>query len=244
MKQYEAVIHVMRANGGYATLALLYQECLAVPDVVWNTKTPFKSINRIVQTNDAFFKLKPGLWALEEYRNRLPTELLSGINSSKPEDVGFNHTFYQRLLIEIGNWQGFDTFVPTQDKNRISLGKKLDEITSVKEIPQFTHSKFVKRASTIDVIWFNERKMPQAFYEVEHTTDIQNSLLKFFDLQDFTAEFFIVSDISRKGSFDRKIVLEAFRPIKERVKFRNYDYIAKWHENISQNYALKQLEKT
>ena len=32
------------------------------------------------------------------------------------------------------------------------------------------------RARTVDVIWFNERLMPHTFFEVEHSTDFQNSL--------------------------------------------------------------------
>ena len=41
----------------------------------------------------------------------------------------------------------------------------------------------------MDVIWFNERKMPYRFYEVEHSTNISNSLDKFYELQDFRADF-------------------------------------------------------
>lgn len=49
MKQHEAVIKIMEESGGYATLGYLNQEVLKVPDVIWNTKTPFASIRRIVQ---------------------------------------------------------------------------------------------------------------------------------------------------------------------------------------------------
>jgi hypothetical protein len=49
MNQREAVIEAMRTNGGYATLGELYKRALKVPGVSWETKTPFKSINRIVQ---------------------------------------------------------------------------------------------------------------------------------------------------------------------------------------------------
>ena len=39
MKQHEAVIEVMKANGGYATLGLLYRGVLQVPGVEWKSKT-------------------------------------------------------------------------------------------------------------------------------------------------------------------------------------------------------------
>ncbi len=50
----------------------------------------------------------------------------------------------------------------------------------------------------MDVIYFNENKMPSRLYEVEHSTDIQNSLLKFSLLRDFNTNFFIVADIVRE----------------------------------------------
>ena len=62
MKQHEAVIQAIKENGGYATLGQLYQSVLKIPDCKWKTKTPFASIRRIVQTHDAFIKVRPGLW--------------------------------------------------------------------------------------------------------------------------------------------------------------------------------------
>ncbi len=76
MKQYEAVIRVMEKNGGYATLGFLYQETLKIEGCEWKTKTPFASIRRIVQDNRFFFKIRPGLWALKAYKNKLPPEIL------------------------------------------------------------------------------------------------------------------------------------------------------------------------
>lgn len=174
MKQHEAVIEVMRANSGYSTLGLLYQEVPKVPGVVWNTKTPFNSIRRIVQEYDEFFKIRPGLWALTEYRGRFPEEMLLDPASVKPRAVEFNHTYYQGLLVQIGNLKHRDTFVPAQDKNRRFLETTLFDETTLKKIHPFTYSTIVDRAQTIDVLWFNERNMPEAAYEVEHSTDIQD----------------------------------------------------------------------
>ena len=71
--------------------------------------------------------------------------------------------------------------------------------------------------------------MPDSLFEVEHSTDIQNSLLKFLDLQDFNTRMFIVADASRKQSFQDKLGFEAFRPLREsdRVKFLSYDELEK-----------------
>ena len=81
-----------------------------------------------------------------------------------------------------------------------------------------------RRARTVDVIWFNERNMPSDFYEVEHTTDIQNSLLKFNDLQDFSARMVIVADERRHHEFISKMGYAAFKDLllNNRVSFLSY----------------------
>lgn len=94
-------------------------------------------------------------------------------------------------------------------------------------MPQFTYDKLTRRAKTVDVIWFNERQMPFGFYEIEHTTDIKNSLSKFYELQDFRADFSIIADESRRNQFNDIISASMYNPIREYVKFRSYDSIIK-----------------
>jgi len=230
MKQHEAVIEVMKANGGYATLGLLYRGVLQVPGVEWKSKTPFASIRRIVQVYDQFFKIRPGVWALEAYRDRLPSELLSPSDSIKPAVIEFNHSFYQGLLLEFGNLRNFTTYVPAQDKNRNFYEKKLIDVATLKTMHRFTYPDIVPRVQYIDVIWFNDRKMPHSVYEVEHSTDMRDALLKFVELQDFYTDFFIVADEVRKTHFERSIAFEAFKPIQKRVKFLSYESLTTLYE--------------
>ncbi len=107
----------MEQAGGYATLGYLNYEVLKVPDVEWKTKTPFASIRRIVQDERFFFKIKPGLWALLSHKNKLPQEIFSTGVIPKSDQELFNHSYYQGLLVEIGNLKKYETFVPSQDKN-------------------------------------------------------------------------------------------------------------------------------
>lgn len=240
MKQHEAVIRVMEENGGFATLGFLYQNVLKVSDVDWKTKTPFASIRRIVQDERFFFKIRPGLWALKTFKNRLPTEIFPTKPLPETKKLDFNHSYYQGLLVEIGNLKSFQTSVPSQDKNKKYLDKTLGEITTITSFYQFGYDYLVKRASTIDVIWFNERRMPDSLFEVEHSTDIQNSLLKFVDLQDFYAKFFIVADKVRRKEFETKAKFSAFTPLSKRVQFINYDAVSDWH---TKTYEYVVLEK-
>lgn len=219
----------MEQRGGFATLGYLNQEVLKVPNVEWKTKTPFASIRRIVQDRRFFFKIKPGLWALQSSRGKLPRDIFPTDAVPKHEQEIFDHSYYQGLLVEIGNLKKYETFVPRQDKNKKFLGKKLGDAASIKEFYQFGYDHFVHRAQTVDVSWFNERKMPYRLFEVEHSTPIDHSLLKFSSLQDFFIEFFIVAADVRRREYDDKIAMSAFTPIQKRTKFLDYERLSDWH---------------
>lgn len=241
MKQHEAIIRAMEVNGGWATLGYLYQEALKIPNVIWGTKTPHKSINRIVQTHDEFFKIRPGLWALEAYRNQLPPEIFATVEEqqNKPQVIEFNHTFYQGLLVELGNMSQMVTYVPKQDAKKLFVDKPLSNLATLGKIYPFGYDELVKKASMVDVVWFNRREMPSAMFEVEHSTDIYNSLLKFNELQDFHISFHIVADAKRKPEFERKFSNVAFVSIRSRVKFWNYDDVVTLHTKKAELHSIE-----
>ena len=81
-------------------------------------------------------------------------------------------------------------------------------------------------------MWLNRRGMPNSFFEMEFSTDIQNSLLKFNDLQDFYAQMVIVADTNRKAEFQSKMEYSAFRDIRHRVKFLDFAALVKRYELV------------
>ncbi len=227
MKQHEAVIQTLENLGGQATLAELYAEVMKIKECKWGTKTPFASIRRIVQTRPEIFKVRPGLWALRSYQSRLG---LAEHKKASQQDTDLNHSYYQGLLVVIGNLRGFATFVPNQDKNKLFVRKPLGDLRTLQQLPAFSYESFVKRAATVDVAWFNDREMPSSLFEVEHSTDIQNSLLKFYELQDFHTRMVIVSYEDRRREFEQKIQLRAFSEIKGRVNFLGYEALVEQYE--------------
>lgn len=229
MTQEQQVIETMRKLGGYATFRRLNA---TVDFSTWKTKTPEASVRRIVQNSNQIFRIQPGLWALEECREAVLKLFELKIGNEKSEER-FNHGYYQGLLVEIGKFRHQTTYVPAQDKNRLFIGQKLSDLSDTTVIPAFTYDSLLKRARTVDVIWFNERMMPSAFYEVEHTTDIKNSLSKFYELQDFQAGFYIVANTSRKKEFEDKLHVSMFGAIENRVKFLDYNMVATLHEGLS-----------
>lgn len=226
--QEQQVIDVLRKAGGYATLRRLNE---LMDFSTWATKTPEASVRRIVQDSSKIFRIQPGLWALEEMREDVLRKFELKPGNKKSEEI-FTHGYYQGLLVEIGKYRHQLTYVPAQDKNRLFLDKKLGDITDTLELPDFTYDVLKRRARTIDVIWFNERQMPSVFYEVEHTTDIKNSLSKFYELQDFNAGFFIVADISRMKEYEDKLHVSMFKAIEDRVKFLDYTRVVSMYEGL------------
>jgi hypothetical protein len=242
LRQHEAVLQALESNGGYATLGWLNQNVLKIPGCEWKTKTPFASIRRIVQEHPGIFKIRPGLWGLVSAREHILRELelnASDARAAGAREEAFNHSYYQGLLVEIGNWQNYRTFVPHQDKNRAFLSRPLHEITTLPDFEPFTYDHLLRRGRTVDVTWFNERRLPYAFFEVEHSTDIQNSLLKFMEFQDFRVRFFIVADEVRRAEYEGKLGYHAFRPIREHVEFWNYDRLSDYHTKASAAFALQ-----
>lgn len=241
MKQHEAVAQAMRQNGGYATLGQLNQTVLKVSGCHWGTKTPFASIRRIVQQYpDLFFKIRPGLWALASERERILQQFAVAEDAPAAKVEEFNHSYYQGLVVEIGNLRNYQTFVPNQDKNKPFLSRKLVEVSTLQQFHEFTYDHLLRRARTIDVTWFNERMFPTGFFEIEHSTDIQNSLLKFLEFLDFRIKFHIVADTARQHEYEDKMSRTAFKPLTGLVEFWNYEKLSRLHEKESELSALRQ----
>jgi len=236
MNQTEQVISAMERLGGVSTLGRLYQ---TVDSSGWSTQTPFATIRRIVQNQRYFFKIKAGLWALNTHRDRLDHLINPGATAKKREEL--DHYYYQGLLLEIGNVKRHQTFVPSQDKNRAFLDTTLGEVRRLKEMHRFSYERIVRRARTIDVIWFNRRNMPEAVFEVEHTTNFRGALSKYIELQDFNVQFYIVANHNRHGQYMNTISSDEYHPIKGRVKFLDYEQLAGWHSNIMQSVAFAEL---
>lgn len=239
MKQYEAVIKTLERLGGVATLGQLNQEVFKIKDCEWRTKTPFASIRRIVQTRpNEIYKIKPGLYGLVSHRKKNEAKGIfeeTDTNKDSKEITEFNHSYYQGLVITMGNLNNLQTFLPYQDKNKLFLNEKLINLTTLDKVPEFSYKNLVQRSSTIDVIWFQSRLspqslMPHSFYEIEHSTDIQNSLLKFNDLYDFRTRMIIVADKIRREEFESKINYTAFENIKSNVEFLDYETLTKQYE--------------
>ena len=222
------VIKALKSVGGFATLRRLNE---IVDFSTWKTKTPEASVRRIVQHSHAIFRIQPGLWALEDCREQV-LKMFKIKEGDRHSDEQFSHGYYQGLLVEIGKLCNRKTYVPSQDRNRLFLDKHLGDVADTCILPEFTYENLLRKARSVDVIWFNERGMPADFYEVEHTTDMKNSLSKFYELQDFYSKFYIVAHVCRKVEFCDKINVSIYDPIRSRVQFLDYGRVARVYTSL------------
>ena len=238
MKQYEAVIQALENFGGYATLGQLYQAVPIIPGCIWETKTPFASIRRIVQKRPEIFRVRPGLWALESKKEYVRS-VFSNYEKKEEFHHEYSHSYYQGLIVEIGNFRDFQTYVPSQDKNKKFGAYTLSAKTTLPKMLDFTYQNVIGRAKTIDVSWFNARNFPNYFFEIEHSTNITNSLLKFLDLVDFRVKYHIVANSLRKKEYEGIICNSLYDPIRQFIRFWDYENVLDLHTKISQSYLLE-----
>ena len=234
MKQHEVVQLAMAQNGGFATLGHLYHVVTKMPEWQSNSLTQFASIRRVLYTTPGFFRARPGLWGLESQRKLIGQHLALPEYAAPQKAEQYSHSYYQGLLVELGNLKQFETAVPAQDKNKPFLTRKLFEVATLSKPYEFTFSEIMDKARTVDVSWFNERHFPKAFYEVEHSTDFYNSLRKFVEFQDFRVEFWIVADKVRQAEFENKRKATAYQSIANIVQFLSYDDLSKRHANATE----------
>lgn len=234
MTQAECVERVMELNGGYSTYEQLYSDVFNISGNNFRLDSYQTNIRSIVQRDRRFFKIKPGLWALESYRDRLPQDIKDMIE--EPIESYFDrpteHARIQADLLNMGRKLGFEGYIYSQDKKRTyEDGKRLQDIVDMIKMPKFTYSSIIDKLKTIDVIWFEtisetEFKFPKVVFEVESTTNIKNSLNKFKWLIPFNMQYmYIIAPKSRELAFEEIIKEREYSDIRNRVKFLQYEDI-------------------
>lgn len=224
----DAIEQIMIKNGYYAPLPLIYKE-------FWKYRektglTPDKTIQERVQRDKRFTKIGYWVYALTEYLDKLPKEKETKTEKEKTERM---HSRIQWMLIEIWNMNGFDTYTP--DKNWIFINKEIWKLATLDKIPPFTYEKIINDSiKFVDVIWFNERWFPAKLIEVENSTDFRAWFIKMNEIQDFRTDFLFIAPEERKNKFDTEKEKSAFKNIKDRCIFQNYEFVEKLY-----NYHLE-----
>lgn len=220
----DAIEKVLLNNGYFAPLKTIYKE-------IWKYKdkskirglTPDATIQKQVQVEDRFTKIGKGVYALTEFLDKLENSKNEFLK--EPEKIR-QHATIQGMLLEIGNDRAEITDTYTNDKKWVFENKTLGSLATLKSVPPFTYENIIKDSvSYVDVIWFNKRGFPSQIFEVEHSTDFRDALVKFTELQDFKTNFYCVSSFNRKSKFLKEKEKSAFHSISDRVDFLSYEQI-------------------
>ncbi|MBQ9013695.1 MAG: hypothetical protein IJ094_09130 [Bacilli bacterium] len=236
MTQSDCVAEIMENNCGYAELSDIYAKVVSEYLHIFNIKNYKTNIRGLLQKErHRYFKVRPGIWALIDYKGKLPKEIEDLIEDPSISyfDKPTEHAKIQSDLIYIGKELDFTTYIYGQDKKRVynDKGNRLEEIVDIVKIPNFTYKKIVDKIRSIDVIWFSNNveegfKYPEVVFEVESSTNIKNSLNKFNYLKSFNIKvMYIVAPKKREKQFNKIIELDEYKEIKSRVKFLYYEDI-------------------
>jgi len=143
------------------------------------------------------------------------------------------------LLIELGNMLGYVTYTADPARKSEVLGKALDEIALLKEIPPFTYKRHLDTVKNVDVIWFKD-EFPAYCFEVEHSTGVTMGLLRLYQIRNFTnAVFFVIAPSEIISKFETEISKDPFYKIKSRYVFRSYNELVEFYEEAIRYHNLK-----
>lgn len=158
------------------------------------------------------------------------------VEEMKTEEL--THWDVMGILTELGNLLGFETYVA--DPSRRHQGKTLGEIATLREIPGFTFQDTLDIVRNIDVIWFKGGEYPEHCFEVEHTTNIRDGLLRLYQISGLKGvNFFIIAPFENTQKFQKEVARKPFKEIKDRYTFRSYKELVRWFAEAKTYHKLK-----
>ena len=219
----DLILEVIENHNGVATLKELYTEVhkSVVHSKAKNLQHNIRAYLRRLKKKESIKQVGISTYALQKLKiknNTYENILNQTIDTSEFLSIPKNkvHGYIEGMLIEIGNLKGFDTYTP--DKNIIFNGKSLLELSTHKKIPVFTYSDKLKKIEKIDVIWFQDG-FPIKTFDVEHSTDFTQALVRSYQLEHFKTECFMIADKRKEKIFQDRIQMKPFNKIKKNIKF-------------------------
>jgi hypothetical protein len=142
-----------------------------------------------------------------------------------PQPAKETHECIELRLIELGEMLGFKTY--TSDESKKCGDMELGSKTTLKR-EDLSYDKL----KTIDVVWYKHPYFK--LFEVVLTTDMRSSLVKFIEVADLNAEYFIIALSTDKNRFERALTSAAFDKIRDRTKFISTEELSKIYETTTQ----------
>jgi len=228
MTKVDAIKRVMQDNGGTATWDIIYDNIEKYYPSA-KTSREWKAgirgvLYRELKSKRNFKKIGLGIFALADYEEK-PEKI-------REKDVVRMHSFIQGICLELGNFENFDTF--TADPSALFKDNiYLNNLTTLKQLPNFTYDEIVTTSRRIDVLWFNKKgfKFPKRAFEVVHSIGtLGDALNRIFQLYEFNLDFYIIGRKEHRGKFEDAIKREPYNRLEGRYKYRNYGEMIEYYE--------------
>lgn len=236
MTKVDAIEKVMKDNGGVASLELIYKNINKYYPTAKDSKNWDAGIRgvlyREIKEKKRFKKIGLSIYALTDYKEE-----------SKPRDSNKirMHSYIEGICIELGNFNGFNTF--TADPSAFYRDKlQLKNFITLNEFPQFSYPQILNETKRIDVIWFNKKGLafPQKVFEVVDSINTLNGAFnRSLQLKNFRTNFYIVAPEKHREKYNQTIEFEIYQENNERFHFINYDEIIELYETTSKMNKLE-----
>lgn len=230
MTKVDAIQKVLEDNNGTASLNIIYNNIEKYYTTVKDSNEWEAGVRgvlyREIRNNRRFKKIGLSIYALTDY-----------VEEQKPkkEDTIRMHSYIEGICIELGNFKNFHTY--TADPSATYRDNvRLQNITTIKDMPLFSYPEIIQEVKRIDVVWFNAKgfRFPQKVFEVVDSIGTLNGAFnRSLQLQNFRTDFFIVAPEQHRNKFNQTINLEPYRGNMDKFKFVNFDEIIDLYENVA-----------
>ena len=236
MTKVEAIEAVMEDNGGTASLDIIYNNITKYYPTAKHSNEWQAGLRgvlyREIKNNRRFKKIGLSIYALENYQEERQPDA---------QDKVRMHSYMEGICLELGNYNDYLTY--TADPSATYRDNiRLENLSTLTAIPNFSYEEIVHQVKQIDVLWFNKRglRFPKKVFEVVDSIGTLNGAFnRSLQLKNFITDFIIVAPEKHRDKFKQTMELEIYQPQKERFTFVNYDDIMELYDTTSKKNKLE-----
>lgn len=122
------------------------------------------------------------------------------------------------IIVELGKTLDYETYVA--DPSKKYKGKLLSDFATSSTVPE--ECKNIKGIERVDVIWFSFEP-PFYLFEVEDKGTMREALHRLFQARYLKSKFFVVSPFENRNKFEKYVMTDPFRSIRNQYLFRSYE---------------------
>lgn len=238
MTKVSALKKLLQDNGGAASWQYIYdniEKYYPAAKVSKEWEAGMRGIlYREIKNNRNFKRVGFGVYALHKYQEEKTVENIQ-------KDPVRMHSYIEGLLVELGNYEKFDT--RCADPSAIFQANVfINQLKTVRDFPEFTYPEINRVAKRIDVIWFTKQgyKFPKKVIEVvDSIGTLGESLSRMYQLKEFQTDFLVVAPIKFLGKISDALGREPYSIQKERFSVKPYDDIINYYKNRFEIEKLK-----